>query len=161
MALPREFQPSNVRPHGCFPVQNSNAEKLFWTRVVLGRPLGAQQVRSLPISVRPIAVGGRLTAPWFCIHPAERRVGRPVSGFWSPMDSTGVLKSDPTKSGAPPLCGDRVVQGGKLQTGVDGLVTCHLSLVTALLNSSWELTVGSSSMEKLTATKAVTLVTHC
>ena len=34
----------------------------------------------------------------------------------------------------------------------DGLVTGHLSLVTAFLNSSWELTVGSSSKEKPTDT---------
>jgi hypothetical protein len=32
-------------------------------------------------------VGGRLAAPWFRIHPAERRVGQPV----------------PAKSGALPL----------------------------------------------------------
>jgi hypothetical protein len=71
-------------------------------------------------------VGGRLAAPWFRIHPAECRVGRPV----------------PTKSGALPLRGDRVVQGGKLQAGVDGLVTRHSPLVTRHCPSQFVLGIG-------------------
>ena len=55
---------------------------------------------------------GTACRPWFRVHPAERRVGRPV----------------PTKSGALPLRGDRVATGGKLHAGVDGLVTRHSSL---------------------------------
>ena len=42
------------------------------------RRAGERALRYLPpaMSAEPFAVGGRLAAPWFRIHPAERRVGR-------------------------------------------------------------------------------------
>jgi len=60
-----------------------------------------------------------------------------------------------------PLPGDRVAQAGKLQAQRSHF-EWRLRLYdpeVATLNSSWELTAGSSSKEKPTVTKAVTVAT--
>ena len=62
-------------------------------------PISARVVRSVTEAC-VFRRRGTARRPLVRIQPAERRVGQLVSGFWSPMDSTGVLKSDPAKSGA-------------------------------------------------------------
>jgi hypothetical protein len=87
------------------------------------------------MSVRPFPVGGRLAAPSVRIAAEPRWVGQ-----------------------ALPLLGDRVAQGGKLQTQrlqfERRLRLCDPEVAT--VNSSWELAVDSRSMEKPTVTKGVT-----
>src|SRR5208337_4811823 len=91
------------------------------------------------MSERPFAVGGRLAVPSVYIAAEPGRTGQ-----------------------ALPLPGDRVAQGGKLQAGVAPtfrsaperrLRLCDPEVAT--INSFLELTVGSSSKEKPTVTKAV------
>ncbi len=100
------------------------------------------------MSTRPFAVGGRLAVPSAYIAAEPGRVGQ-----------------------ALPLPGDRVAQGGKLQAGVAPTFrsaperrvrSCDTEVATA--NSSWELTVGSSSKEKPTVTggrRGDTAATRC
>ena len=84
---------------------------------------------------RPFAVGGRLAVPSAYIAAEPGRVGQ-----------------------ALPLPGDRVAQGGKLQAqGLQferGLRSDDPEVGT--LNSSLELTLGSSSKGKPTVTRALT-----
>src|SRR5271157_1956928 len=79
------------------------------------------------MSARPFALGGRLAVPSAYIAAEPGRVGQ-----------------------ALPLPGDRVAQGGKLQAQrlqfERRLRSCDPEVAT--VNSSWELTVGSSSKEK-------------
>ncbi len=90
------------------------------------------------MSARPFAVGGRLAVPSVYIAAEPGRVGQ-----------------------ALPLLrlGDRVAQGGKLQAQrlqfERRLRLCDPEVATA--NSSWELTVGSSSKEKPTVARALTV----
>ena len=89
------------------------------------------------MSARASAVGGRLAVPSVCLAAEPRGVGQ-----------------------ALPLLGDRVAQGGKLQAQrlqfERRLRLCDPEVAT--FNSSWELTVGSSSKEK--PTKALTAATR-
>jgi hypothetical protein len=92
-----------------------------------------------PMSATPFAVGGRLAVPSVCIAGDPRWVGQTL-----------------------PLLGDRVAQGGKLQAQrlqfERRLRLCDPEVAT--VNSSLELIVGSSSKEKPTVTKAVTVATR-
>ena len=86
-----------------------------------------------PMSARPFAVGGRLAVPSAYIAAEPGRVGQ-----------------------ALPLLGDRVAQSGKLQAQRLQF-EWHLRPYepeVATVNSSLELTVGSSSKEKSAATRA-------
>jgi hypothetical protein len=86
-----------------------------------------------PESAMPFAVGGRLAVPSMCIAAEARSVGAPLVG------ALAEGRHEPCPCFA------------------DGLVTRHLSLVTALLNSSLELTVGSSSKEKPTVARPLSV----
>ena len=85
------------------------------------------------MSARPFAVGGRLAVPSAYIAAEPGRVGQAL----------------------PPL-GDQVAQGGKLQAPrlqfKRRLRFCDPEVVT--VNSSWELTMGSSSNEKPTESQS-------
>jgi len=85
-----------------------------------------------PMPARPFAVGGRLAVPSVYIAAQPGRVGQ-----------------------ALPLLGDRVAQSGKLQAPrlqfERRLRSCDPEV--AMVNSSLELTVGSSSKEKPTVTR--------
>ena len=91
------------------------------------------------MSARPFAVGGRLAVPSAYIAAEPGRVGQ-----------------------ALPLLGDRVAQSGKLQAQRLRFERrrrfCDPEVAT--VNSSLELTVGSSSKEKPAVTKAVTVATR-
>jgi hypothetical protein len=92
------------------------------------------------MSARPFAVVGRLAVPSAFIAAEPGRVGQ-----------------------ALPLPGDRVAQSGKLQAQrlqfERRLRFCGPEVAT--LNSSLELTPGSSSKEKRTVTRAITVATRC
>ena len=87
-----------------------------------------------PTSARPFAVGGRLAVPSAYIAAEPGRVGQ-----------------------ALPLPGDRVAQGGKLQAQRLQFERRPRSCGPEVATVKWslELTVGSSSKEKPTVTKAV------
>ncbi len=84
------------------------------------------------MSARRFAVGGRLAVPSVYLAAELRRVGQ-----------------------ALPLPGDRVAQGGKLQAQIlqfERLLRSDDAEV-ATVNSSLDLTVGSSAKEKPTVTR--------
>ena len=103
------------------------------------RPRALRYHAGTPMSARPFAVGGRLAVPSAYIAAEPGRVGQ-----------------------ALPLPGDRVAQGGKLQAQrlqfERRLRLCDPEVAT--VNSSLELTVGSSSKEKPTVTRAMTVATR-
>jgi hypothetical protein len=91
------------------------------------------------MSERPFAVGGRLAVPSAYIAAERGRVGQ-----------------------ALPLLGDRVAQGGKLQARRFQFERRPRSSdpEVATVNSSLELTMGLSSKEEPTVTRALTAATR-
>ena len=99
------------------------------------RPKALGHRASLPLRRDRVAqgVGGRLAAPWFRNHDAEHRAGQARHLVIAFTRSNGASH--------------------KNHRGW----TRHSSLATALLNSSWELTAGSSGNERPTVMRALTV----
>jgi hypothetical protein len=87
MALSREFQPSNVRPQSCFPVQNSNGRKVILDTSVLTSPPTGLKIPRLRHAFPWLARHGLNdhATPWLnTLHRPEPLIKARIMGFRVP-----------------------------------------------------------------------------